>query len=181
MEGSMVLIDAQRLMMRGRQVALPESQSTHQVLELPVQLYRTMAVAGRAWLGARVGGRAEAGAAQLRGETREAAAALRTAARTGRVHLAGERAPIEAAAVGSMSEQGKADYGVIRGGWAVKERLFDLEEELAGLLEEGGSVSPAALAAQTTPRLLGDLAAFELRYAQIVAVSAARISAGRTQ
>jgi hypothetical protein len=181
MEGSMVLVDGQRLMMRGRQAALPQSQSMHQALELPVQLYRAMAFAGRAWLTARVGGRAEAGAAQLRSETGAAAAALRDAARTGRVHLAAERAPIEAAAGGRMSERDKADYAVIRTGWAVKERLFELEEELAGLLEAGGSVSPAALAAQATPRLLGDLAAFELRYTQMVAGSAAQISAGRTE
>jgi hypothetical protein len=179
MEGSMVLVDARRLMMWGRQAALPERQSMHQVLELPVQLYRAMAVAGRAWLAARVGGRAEAGAARLRIETGEAAAALRVAARTGRVHLATERAAIEAAVDGAMSERNKADYGVIRAGWAVKERLFDLEEELAGLIEAGGAASPAALAAQTTPRLLGDLAAFELRYTQMVAGSAAQITAGR--
>lgn len=182
MEGSLVLIDGQRLMMRGRQAALPEGHSMHQAMELPVQLYAAMTVAGRSWLAARIGGHAEAGAAQLRTATSAAAAALRGAARIGRVHLAAERGPIEAAAGGAgMSDRAKADFGVIRAGWAVRERMFALEEELAGLLEAGGAVSPGALAAQTTPRLLGDLAAFELRYTQMVAASAAEISGGRSQ
>ncbi|HEX6377245.1 MAG TPA: hypothetical protein VFZ91_16160 [Allosphingosinicella sp.] len=179
MEGSFLLVDGNATIYRNRQAAIPSDQSVHQALGIGVQLYRAESAAGRAWLAAKFGGRPDAAASSLGSQLAEVAREARALSAEGRTNLARELSELDrnTAGLGFQGEEA-ATLARIRQALADKAKLFAIGDELAGLAEAGARVGGAALAAQPSPQLLGQLAALELRFHGTLAEQAA-MAAGK--
>jgi hypothetical protein len=181
MEGSFLLIDGNAALYSNRMAGYPSTQSTHQVLEIGVQLYRTMGEAGRAWIAAKFDVRGEEAAASLRSRLAQTAVRARAASREGRANLVRELNGFRAATARERSTgEEAATMARLRRSMAARETLFALGDELAGLAEAAAGIDRAALAAQPDPQLVGQLAALELRF-QSSLVEQGQIASGKIQ
>jgi hypothetical protein len=181
MEASFLLVDGNASLYRNRQAAVPATHSVHQALGIGVQMYRAMGIAGRGWLAARFGTGPDATAASMRPQLEAIAREARAASSAGRANLARELAELDrrTSGLGFRGEEA-ATLERIRRALANKEKLFAVGDSLAGLAESAGKTSGAALAAQPSPQLLGELAALELRFQGALAEQAA-IATGKAE
>jgi hypothetical protein len=174
MDASFLLIDGSASLYRSRQAAIPQTQSVHQALGIGVQLYRAMSVSGRGWIAAKYGNRPDAAAASMRSSLGAIAREARSASEQGRANLTRELAELDrkTSGLGFQGEEA-ATLGRIRQALASKEKMFAVGDALADMAEAGAKVSGAALAAQPSPQLLGQLAPLELRFHGVLAEQAA--------
>lgn len=162
--GGFLLMDSQVILYRGRQALFPPDRSGHQLVGVTLQLYRTMSVAAEAWFKASVEGDPKAAAQMQRTRFLELAAELETVLRQGRANLAAELALFK-----SEKKRAARDPAMLRILARAEEMsqtyvtIFALGDDLAAWLRAKAETPGAALAAQTQPELILELAAMEQR------------------
>jgi hypothetical protein len=177
--GGFLLLDSQVILYRGRQALFPATRSSHQLLTVNVQLYRTMSVAAGAWYQARVEGQPEEAARKQRTQFISLAAELEAALRQGRANLAREAAGVAAERPRAGRDPdalrivAAADRIV-----AVEQRYFALGDDLLGWIRSHSETPPATLEGQARPQFVTELSRIEQRLLVIANEAAAVLSQG---
>jgi hypothetical protein len=172
LDGTFAVMGHQRLILRNRQATIPPSESSYQSIGIAIELYRAMELVGRGALGARSGavGAAKAAAA-LGPELGKVGRTTRGLTAAGRKTLAAELVEVKAALAGPNSDSDKRVLDRVARVIAEEEKLFDLGDRLAGLMESNAAIGGPELAATGMPKVYADLIDLE---AGVVAINTAQ-------
>ncbi|TMJ13455.1 MAG: hypothetical protein E6G94_11910 [Alphaproteobacteria bacterium] len=166
-EGSLAILDSQRVLFEGRRGLFAPSEHPHQMAAFMVLMYKVLGVSERNWIEAKTGGDADAAAAAVNREIAGAAKEAAALAARGRANFARALAETKALSKGTSDPKLRAVAEQALRLLDPQARYFDIMDEYAAWARAQPPVTAASLVSAPQDPATGPTVGFEMRLVEL--------------